>query len=461
MNKPVTALTRPLPGSTYSVSSEARALEFFRLQVAPELSLRPYKDFWMTAVLQISHHEPAVHHALATISSLYEGLNDECSSSLRHPREIFAIKQYNMALKHVTAPGIDKNILLLVCLLFICVESLQSNRGMAIEHCRHGIIISNEPSTDFTGWARELQTVFLRMATLPFFFGENVDFPRPVGLAKAATDSDEDFDLENMGWDYLVNRTVRLVREGIGNRRGPLRHEPVPEALFTEQRHLLSRISIWDQHFSNLRTGKQQANLNDFENSYCEIQCIVGKIWANCCLEDTTARYDQHMADFERILSLTAHIISIQTRTRTRTKPRPRFIFEMGFIPILYFVTLNCRRLDLRLLALRHALILSCEREHLFNAKTIYTVGLRVVELEHGIQLDPSQPEYEGAHTAPLPPLEARFIASDIADNIKTEVDENGQMARYVQVHFVMEPTSAVPEFHEWVKIGPLESMSL
>lgn len=122
------------PGS----SMEARALHFFRLQVAPALSKHSRKDFWNIVVSQIGQQEPAVRHALSCISSLYEGLGDTCSTIVEPEKEIFAIKQYNMALGYVTAPGADKNIVLLTCLLFICIETMQSNRHTAIQHCRHG-----------------------------------------------------------------------------------------------------------------------------------------------------------------------------------------------------------------------------------------------------------------------------------------------------------------------------------
>lgn len=117
---------------------ENRALEYFRLQVAPVLSKHSRKNFWNIVVSQVGQQEPAVRHALSCISSLYEGLSDTSSSLLKSSQEIFAITQYNMALGHLTSPEVDQTIVLLVCLLFICIETMRDNKDMAIQHCRHG-----------------------------------------------------------------------------------------------------------------------------------------------------------------------------------------------------------------------------------------------------------------------------------------------------------------------------------
>lgn len=133
------AVNRRTPSDIYSVDSmETRALEFFRLQVAPALSKHSRKNFWNIVVAQVGQQEPAVRHALSCISSLYEGLGDRSPSLLKPSQERFAITQYNMALGHLTSPKVDQNIVLLVCLLFICIETMRNNKDMAIQHCRHG-----------------------------------------------------------------------------------------------------------------------------------------------------------------------------------------------------------------------------------------------------------------------------------------------------------------------------------
>lgn len=434
---------------------EARALEFFRLQVGPALSRHSSANFWTTLVLQISQQEPAVRHALACIGSTYEGLDETSLSPLKRSRERFALSQYNLALKHVASPGVDKSIVLVVCLLFICIESMQENRAMAIEHCRHGIIISNEASGQLADWAKELRPIFLRVATLPYFFGEEADFPQPTGFTPSPLESLEeaDADARSMAWDSLVNRTVRLVRLSLSNRREHERDEPVPQSLLDEQSAVLAAIVPWERYARQLRANMTNQDVETFSaHVQFEIQCIISKVWTASCLKSSEMLYDEFMVDFERILSLTQQIIALKA---TSSGPRPKFIFEMGYMPLLYFVIISCRRLDLRLIALRHASLLACEREHLFKTSLMYSVGLRIIELEHGITLDPARPEYEDARTAPLPTDEIRVKSADITEDFELRTDEKGETAEYRRVWFLIRPGDIVPGFLEWVKIYP------
>lgn len=477
---------RRMPSSFHTADQlEVRALDFFRLQVGPVLSMHSSAHFWQTLVLQLAHREPAVRHALACIGSTYEGLDDDdddgnggAASTLpgpwRQSRERFALAQYTLALRHVSAPGADRNMVLVVCLLFICIESMRENKVLAIQHCRHGIAISNETTMTTTttapldGWARELRPIFLRVATLPYLFGEAADFPQPTAflpstpLATCLRDASEE--ARSMAWDALINRAIRLVRLGVMNRRENERDQPVPQDLVDEQGEILRLVAPWDQYFQQLRSAAKNKRQPDTEtflrNVQFEIQCVIVKVWTASCLESNEMRYDHFMPDFERILSLTQQVIARQattTMTRTTATPhkRPKFIFEMGFMPLLYFVILSCRRLDLRLIALRHALLLGAGREHLFNTKTLYAVGTRVVELEHGVRLDPARPACEGAPTAPLPADEVRIRSADITEDVEVRTDGTGRTAEYRMVWFLVRPGAVVPGFIEWIKVGP------
>jgi hypothetical protein len=434
--------------------TEARALEFFRLQVAPFLSRHSSPHFWNTLVSQVGQQEPAVRHALVCISSLYEGLEETNQSPLATSRDRFAITQYNMALKKLTSETTDESIVLLVCLLFICIEMLQGNRTIAIQHCRHGITICNTTSKGLLGWAKqELQPIFLRLATFPYFFGVEVaDFPEPVGLVSDALATGVTAQEKTMAWDYLVNRVVRLVRLALSYRQGPLQHLTMPDYLFGEQERIYDSLVTWQKHYRNAREN-YQPNHGDLESHlYDEMKCIVGKIWIGSCFNVDEMAYDEHVADFEELIRLSDQLIHLR---RTESGPRPKFIFEMGFMPFLYFIVIKCRRLDLRMTALRQIPLISHLQENLFSAKTLYFVGKRSIEVEHGIRLDPCQIEYAGASDAPMPPDEVRIRSVDISDELEFQKDEHGQGNFLRKVFFLLKPSASVPGFSEWATIGP------
>lgn len=340
-----------------------------------------------------------------------------------------------------------------------------------------GVNICNEASTELSGWAKEelkrestpsisdgivcicthnvadfVPAIFLRLATIPHFFGlDPTEFPDPTGLLKSTpgTSKLSDPDQTGMIWDYLVNRSVRLVRQGLCHHHGSLSHLPVPASLFEEQRDVLCRLAEWRQRYELEGRGSPTAD-DEFESSlHRRMECIVGQIWVACCLSGSEMRYDQHNADFEDLMRVSQQLIDL----RTESGPAPKFIFEMGFTPFLYFVIINCRRLDLRLEALRHILLLSYNRENLFDTRSLYSIGMRIIELEHEIHLDPSWPEYPGAGSAPLPREELRIMTANLTDDFETRTDSNGQMSEYRKVFFLFEPEANGPGSMEWVKI--------
>ncbi|ROW12615.1 hypothetical protein VMCG_00351 [Cytospora schulzeri] len=359
-----------------------------------------------------------------------------------------------MALNKLTSTATDENIVLLVCLLFICIEMLQGNKDVAIQHCRHGITICNNTSKGLLGWAKEaLRPIFLRLATFPYFFGVEVaDFPEPVGLVSDALAMGVTAEEKATAWDYLVNRAVRLVRLGLSYRQGPLQHLSMPDYLHGEKERIYESLVAWQHHYRTVRGAYSPGHKGLDSHLYDEMKCIVGKIWIGCCLHTDEMVYDEHITDFEEIIHLSDQLMHLRA---TESGPRPKFIFEMGFMPFLYFTVIKCRRLDLRLTALRQMPLISHEQENLFSAKILYFVGKRCIEVEHGIHLDPYQTEYAGATEAPMPPDEVRIRTVDISDETEIRKDENGLETSLRKVFIVLKPGADVPGFSEWASIGP------
>lgn len=437
---------------------EARALDFFRAQVAPVLSQHSSKQFWNILVSQVGQQEPAVRHALVCIGSVYEGLGNTNPNLLAASQETFAITQYNLALNKLISAGKDENMTLLVCLLFICIETLRGNKNMAIEHCRHGIIICNSTPRGLSGWAKqELQPIFLRLATFPYLFGvEAGDFPEPVGLISDPLAVDVTAEERSTTWDWLINRTVRLVRQGLSHRQGPLRHSPMPDHLYDEQRRISGALVAWRNYYKSTRLQGSLSLEDMASHLFDETKCIIGTIWASCCLNSDEMIYDEHMKDFEELIQLFQQLVDLKEE---ESGPKPKFIFEMGFVPYLYFITLNCRRLDLRLAALRYIPLVGYERESLFNGRTCYHVGMRSIEIEHGIYLDPARPEFPNDVEAPLPDDKNRIRSADITDEVDLRPDEDGKEVEYRKIFFWIKPEAITPGFSEWVRIRPFPSV--
>ncbi|KAH8783269.1 hypothetical protein F5883DRAFT_538198 [Diaporthe sp. PMI_573] len=417
---PCPTITRVNP-STLCTSNdmEARALDFFRTQVAPVLSQHSSKQFWNILVSQVGQQEPAVRHALVCIGSMYEGLDDTRHNLLAKSQETFAITQYNLALKKLISAASDKNMTLL----------------------------------GLSGWAKEeLTPIFLRLATFPYFFGaEAGEFPQPLGLISDPSAVDVTAEERNTAWDWLINRTVRLIRLGLSYRQGPRRHLPTPGHLPVEQRRICAVLAPWRNYHRGLRL-QGSMSLEDMPSIlFNEMKCIVGIIWASCCLSSSELVYDEYIEDFEELILLSQQLVDLKAE---ESGPKPKFIFEMGFMPYLYFTIIKCRRLDLRLAALRYMPLVGHERENLFSTRNCYYVGMRVIELEHGISLDPARPEFPTDAEAPLPADQFRVRSADITDEVEIRLDEDGREAEYRKIFFWIKPEAITPGFAEWVRIG-------
>lgn len=437
------------PNNFYGMNqTEIRALDFFRDQVAPMLSRHSKKGFWGEFVCQVAHEQPAVRHSLVCISSLYEGLDDIAPGALSVSRENIALTQYNKALSLVVAPQVDNNIVLFVCLLFVTIEAMRGNKLVALQHCRHGINLWNDLPAGDSNWARKLlRPFFLRLATLPYYFSvEAGDFPEPV-----ITDSDmED---EDADWETLVHRAVVLIRKGLAYTFQTVKSGPVPDSLFEEQRQVVDEMNACSQKYQERRENSSPNAENYGDNLWREMHCLVGKIWVSCCMTFNELVYDTYDDDFAQVLQLSQ--LFIDYKFETVAASRPKFIFEMGFMPLLYFVARACRRLDMRLTALQHMLQLSHDREALFQTRFMYTAVLRCVELEHGITLNPAWPEYPNAAAVPRPPDDIRIRSADLTDIVESRVESDGSVCDYTKVGFLIRPGAVVPGFMEWVKMGP------
>lgn len=286
---------------------------------------------------------------------------------------------------------------------------------------------------------------------------EATDFPQPTGLLRSPSELDPEFDQQNMRWDYLINRTVRLVRQALSHRQGPMMHSAIPESLFEEQQRVLGCLNTWHRHYEMQSLDPALTDEESESRLHHRMECIIGQIWAACCLTSSEMRYDEHTARFEELVGLSQQLVGPRTASGGPAAPPPKFIFELGFMPYLYFVVLNCRRLDLRIRALQHILLATCDRENLFDGNVLYSVGVRIIRVEHGIQLDPSSwPEYPdqaSAAAAPLPPDHLRIRSANVTDETETRRDETGKVSLYRKVYFVVQPEAIVTGYEEWVKI--------
>ncbi len=273
--------------------------------------------------------------------------------------------------------------------------------------------------------------------------------------------------------DALVCPGMRLVRAGYERRVGPPPRAPVPDSLRAEQAELASLLEEWHATFlrsaSALDAPHAEAPVGANGNAAVaaakvrlQMNHLVAKIWASVALDLDETAYDRHMDDFQSMVDLASAVATtLQDHLANRPCERPRFVFEMGFMPLLYFVVFKCRRLDLRLVALRLMKSLASHKENMWNADELRCVGRRVIEVEHDIDL--GSYSLDASHTQDcaidtlrldLPPDCKRLRDASIVAGDEFRPDKDGNLARGRRVNLlVLLPTGALALRADWAPL--------
>ncbi|KZZ91137.1 C6 zinc finger domain protein [Moelleriella libera RCEF 2490] len=450
LSPPVPSSPSPLPDTD---TLELRSLAFYQQIVAPTLCGPLDSSFWTRLVSQMTHSEPATRHAVLAISSLYEHFDDGDVYCLPRRSNDFAIQHYNAAIQLLISPHTSKkspadlNTVLLVCILFTCIEFLRGDPESAISHSQHGISLLNS-GKDIKP---ELVRVFRHLSIFPYFFGGQIStFP----VLNDAQVLGGDFvtaeeALESLDW--LLSRAVRLVRASDYHRLGVGKEAQPLEAILLEQTQLEADLDLWWLTFSRLR--RQSIEVQDTMTLLIlEMRWLVCSIWADTCLSPHEMIYDGHVDKFQRIIAMATHAQSVLEHYHA-SSIHHKFMFIMGFCPLLYFVVTKCRFFKLRLRALSLLRTLSYMRETLWDASTLYAIGKRIVELEHGIHmLTPDEVDGGGCHLEGMCLPRDELRVRDSAMEADLDVREiHGRLEVRRRICFLVWGPEGIERLYDWL----------
>ncbi|KAF5538361.1 FAD-binding protein [Fusarium mexicanum] len=404
-------------------TKEVRSLSFFHHVVAPVLSGPFDGSFWTYFVVQMAQSEPAARHAVLAISSLFESFEPTKESVA----DEFAIMHYNKAISILTRdtkPCVDT--VLLVCMMFICIEFLRGNREAAITHASHGVHLLNSE-----GHKSRLANTFAQMSVFPLFFVEvGTDFPLLQG--------DEGADLKNPVFytiseaqhalEHLSIRIIKLVRDGNAFRLHVVDEAP-QEWVLDEQAEAKQDLEAWGFAFERFRAFGEERE--DLPTLALITRYRLMRIWIMNCFERGEMGYDLMKEDFVTIVDCARK--AAEYHEAQRTTPG-KFMFNVGFNPMLHFTVWKCRYLSLRVEALSLMRRLSSQQEALWDAALMYNVSRRIIEVEHGIDLCGDYDLNDGI----LPPDENRVKGFFFRESPEAEAimwDKNAETVYFLMAH--------------------------
>lgn len=378
-----TALTRSSPSATSYQGGLARHLEYYHYVAGPGVAGQYAEDFWIKILPQVGERESAVRHALMAISMMYE--NSDTSKDR-------VAEQYNLAIRE-TLSSSNERVTLIMAILFTCLEFMNGDPAVAMSHSQHAILIANR-SMSKTGPAEEaLLSILARLSVFPFFFGgDHETFPTLRSLEGGSEGSPfPGVEEAHPALEILVAQTTRFMRKTGKYRLGDKRHSRIPHNLFFEQHRISLALDTWRRGFDIFEHSDLGRQISLRHMSLLKMIHSVAKIWISTTLCRDECSYDKHNDRFAAIIT-SAQAVKAEFEQVPYQFVQPKFSFDMGFLPLLYFVVLKCRILDLRLAALDCMKVLGLEQEALWRLDTLTSVGSRLIELEHGIDLssDPS-----------------------------------------------------------------------
>lgn len=369
-------------------------------------------NFWSRLVYQFSSFEPAVRHSVVAISSLFEKLRRDPTggaTAVVLKDSTLALAQYNNAIAELRHSD-NEPLIVLACVLFICIEVLQNNTELAVQHCRHGIVLLCGVAAKH-GWVREyLVPIFRRMTLLPLFFAKYPDdfplvlppleYPLPVRFETLTHARD-------LLWDGMI-RSMHIMRLGESYREAvgttpspassptsqPLSQDPaVPQHLLDLQAEATAFLDYWHILWLDVESRPRiEADISkparQLSRTMLSLRYELCRIWVATAFCPSEMIFDDYIDVFGRCIAQCSVFRTSLPPLWFAAKSQFKFMIETGFSPILYFIAIKCRNLELRLQALQLVTFLGALRENLWDANIMYARGLKIIEAEHGVVLD-------------------------------------------------------------------------
>ncbi|KFZ24120.1 hypothetical protein V502_01399 [Pseudogymnoascus sp. VKM F-4520 (FW-2644)] len=365
-----TAMSRAASPSPYSMASlnlaavlphdskERHHFRFFEQYTAMEFSGYFDNDLWTRLILQMSRTQPAVRHAVVTLGSLHENLQ-ACDDVQVPVTTIYSLQHYNKAVLHLqrqlTSSQQSIGVTLTCCILFVCFETLQRDYVTALTQLKKGLNILCSWKYSHTGTGTTLLSPEGR------FIKENL-LPLYLHLDVQATTV-----IENRGLGFPSN-----IRKSTGDSKLPLRFTSTHEARYwldvllysmydtivkptnPDPDHLAQLDDMtrdWATAFStyvNNQLDLNALNTSDVRaGTILKIYHTVAIIMIGTRLSGDDALHESFYSSFKEITTLCKSLI----RSPNTSAPRRstfRFSLDMGVVPPLFYVAINCRDIVIR-----------------------------------------------------------------------------------------------------------------
>jgi hypothetical protein len=286
-------------------------------------------------------------------------------------------------------------VVMLVCVLFICIEALRGDIESAIMHFNGGMKtamaqISQNPVVPGTGSFRRMERDILqslcRIELLSTLFDNYPQWPYPLDLSQAVPHGFLDIKEARDSLIHIMNISIRYVRQTSTRRHGGR----LTGQDHTRRAELLHVLTNWRTKLDSAVARLQATQMHIAAAQVLGLHHLITYIMLSRTSDRHETVADKLLPEFEKALNLAAELnVRTQQQSSTRTNT---FILDMEIVSPTYFIASKCRHPKVRRRAI--ALLKTMQRrEGFFDSNLAAALATRMVSIEeaHLTVLDGSE----------------------------------------------------------------------
>lgn len=392
---------------------EMRHFDWFQHRTLKKIPGLFVLSFWDTLLLQASPTEPAVMHALLTLSSVHKRMQI-CSTSsgqddgiLDH-QEQFMLQQYVRTIGCLQPHFVSRDrssirVALIACVLFICLECLRGQFNTAQTHLLHGLKVLGHTQTssgtvsdeiilqtsreEVDSWILEaFSRLQLQLALYNQRCSSPVIIPRPE-IQSSITE----FCSRKAAWTQLelILKETQHLNERSRNYQVIERHSgETYDVLLTHQKQNQAQLRHWLILFERYNDSGPCDEYSEFAYWMLRTYHVMATIMAGVCLKpDDEMIFDSFISEFVSLVDCagrnwkSSRLVRDTLFLEKSSSELARSVVDMGWIPPLYYAALKCRNHRVRLQAIR-LIEGSSHREGFWDSRIAACLARRVMTIE-------------------------------------------------------------------------------
>jgi hypothetical protein len=357
--------TTYLPGGLPLDTQEGQYFQVFRTHTASELSGFFDSEFWTRSVLQESHSEASIRHAVVALGALYKTLEKASESppgSPDHENNMntfdtapnhynFALQQYGKALTRLreslqTNERRPQRTVLISIVLFTCFQSFTGDHRAAIAQIQHGLGLLEERRQEAKQPLMErkddivedeLVQVFTRLAIQAKSYDMAFHFPHPYVIRlspgkpdssapqspSSPSDATSDASMDphypevfatsqeaRSALDTLCERIMRFHETLSSYQSGP--KGILPAHVKIQSYGFIKQFSQWAEAFDPLLQARRHLGVSNTERAGINVLRMLllnGSILFHMSYSTSEMNFDNFYKDFKEIVDLAKEVV--------------------------------------------------------------------------------------------------------------------------------------------------------